>query len=98
MFEQNGEDFVRVDETSVAVDSAHAVRVAVGGEAGVVSAFDDRLAKAGDVGLDWLGVEAGEKRVALAVDFAMRNPGIFEQPGDAASARAVERIDHEAPA
>ena len=98
VFEQNGEDFVRVDETSVAVDRAYAVRVAVGREAGVVSAFEHRCAKAGDVGIDRLGVEAREKRVALAVDFAIRNPGVFEQPGDAALARSVERIDHEAPA
>src|SRR5205814_7447299 len=64
---------------------------------GVVSSYEDRCAKSGDVELDRLGVEDGEKRVALAVDFAIRNPGVFEQPGDAASARAVERIDHEAP-
>src|SRR5437870_10215081 len=98
MFEQDGEDFVRVDKASVAVDCAYAVRVAVGGEPGVVSAFDDRVAKPGDVGIDRLGIEAREKGVALAVDFAIRNPGVCEQPGEAALARAVERINHEAPA
>ena len=54
---------------TVAVHRADAVAVAIGGESGIVAAFARGALQRLDVRLDWLGMDAAEKRVARCREF-----------------------------
>jgi hypothetical protein len=58
--EQDGEDFVRVDEVAVLVGGADAVGVAVGAEAGLAAVGHDCLTQCADVRLDGLRIDSGK--------------------------------------
>ena len=66
--EQDGVDFVRVDEVAVLVGGADAVGVAVGAEAGVAVVGDGGFAEGADVRLDGLGIDAGKERIGIGAD------------------------------
>src|SRR5579864_2510227 len=94
MVEQNGKYFVRIDKSTVAVHRAHSIRVAVGCKSSIVPGFNHGVAQFGDVRLNRLRVEAGEKGVARPMDLPKANTGIMKNSGQAALPRAEHGIDY----
>src|SRR5690349_19472671 len=58
----DGIDLVRIDETSIFSHRAYAIRVTVGDQASMAALAYNCLLRLSYVWLDWLGIDAGEKR------------------------------------
>src|SRR5579859_2214511 len=85
---------MRIDESSVAIQGAQSIRVAISGKPCIVSAFRHGAAEVGNMRLNRLRIEAGEKRVARPVDFLKTNTRFVKKSGQATLPRAIHGIDH----
>src|SRR6185437_7692928 len=93
--EQNGVDFVRVDEVAELVSSADAVGVSIGAEAGVALVGDDSIAQGANVRLDRLGIDAGKERVRVGADGDVGDTMRRKNFGENGAAGAIHGVDAE---
>ncbi len=94
--QQDREDFVGVDDVAVLVHGTDAVGVAVGNQAGVAVLRDDFNLRHRNVRQDGLGIDAGERRVAVRANLDGGHASAIEDALQHAGTRAVQAVDEEA--
>src|SRR5258708_17661796 len=90
--DQHGKALVWIDEGAVAVDSAKAVAVTVGGEARVIFSRDNGVAERANMRLDGFRMNVAKPRVADAVNFVAVDAVATENFGEKPGSRAVHRV------
>ncbi len=86
-------DLIGVDEASLLIHRANAVRVAVGGKAGLAVMLQHRDLERTNVGRNRLRLDAGKERIQLGADLDVVDAHARKDAGEHASPRAVHAVD-----
>src|SRR6185437_12423215 len=93
--QQNGEDFVRIDDVAMFIDSANPVGVSIRSESGLTMFFDHCLLQLSKVRQDRFRIDPGKQRVRFAVDLNAGNIDATENSRQNSAACSVHGIDSE---
>jgi hypothetical protein len=86
-------DLIGVDEAALLIHRADAVRVAVGGKAGLAVVLQDRDLERPDVRRNRLRLNAGKERIQLGADLDVVDAHAGENAREHTSSRAIHAVD-----